>query len=156
MTSICSAKSRLIRMLFQNINLRHLSCTTIYCKNAFSALAVDVFSCTTVLLTLMLWEANLASTVPTFQLCTKYAGSLGIMCVRRRHSQLPHSFLGMDTWLTERSIHSQATWIIDVLGPICYCVIHGCLYNRSLTDVRSIGTGIKCLYCTKCSVRTFQ
>ena len=27
-------------------------------------------------------------------------------------------------------------------------VIHGCLYNQALADVRSTGAGIKSLYCT--------
>ena len=38
----------------------------------------------------------------------------------------------------------QATWVVDVFltGE------HECLYNQALADIRLIGAGIKCLYCT--------
>ena len=53
-----------------------------------------------------------------------------------------------DDLTTERSFDPQATWVIDVLGTSFWHVIHRALYNQALADVRSIGAGIKCLYCT--------
>ena len=50
-----------------------------------------------------------------------------------------------DDITTERSLYSQATWIIDMLG-IYFDVIHGCLYNQSLVDVLSTGAGIESQY----------
>ena len=44
--------------------------------------------------------------------------------------------------------HQDWTWVIDVLLNYFWHIIHGYLYNYALVDVRSIGAGIKCLYCT--------
>ena len=49
----------------------------------------------------------------------------------------------MNILTTECSFDSQTMWVIYVLG-----VIHWCLYNQALEDVRSTGVGIKILYCT--------
>ena len=55
-------------------------------------------------------------TVPTFNSCTKYAGSQGIV-----HDRIPdcHHFPGygcMDDLTTERSFDSQASCVINVFG----------------------------------------
>ena len=36
----------------------------------------------------------------------------------------------------------------NVLGLFSGHVVHGCLYNQALADVRSTGAGIKCQHCT--------
>ena len=41
----------------------------------------------------------------------------------------------------------QCTWCIDVLGLLFKHVIHWCIYNRALADVRSTVAGIRCMYC---------
>ena len=51
----------------------------------------------------------------------------------------------MDDLTTEHSFDSQATWVIDVFGLFAKCVIHGCLYNQALADVRPTVVGIKCI-----------
>ena len=64
-------------------------------------------------------------------------------------ARLPPSFLGhgcMDDLITERSFDSKATLVSYVLG---FHVIHGCLYNQVLADIRSTGAEIKCLYCIR-------
>ena len=63
------------------------------------------------------------------------------------HNTRPHARLHPSFLPTERSFDLQATWINDVLG-LFFDVIHRCLYNRALPDVRSTGTGIK--FCTVC------
>ena len=59
-------------------------------------------------------------------------------------------FSGHGCYLTtERSFVSQATsWVTDVLTLFFKHIIHWCLYNLALADVRSTGAGIKCVYCT--------
>ena len=52
----------------------------------------------------------------------------------------------MDDLLNERSIDSQATWVIDVLG-LFSDVIYGSLNNQALAEVRLTGARIKCLNC---------
>ena len=54
----------------------------------------------------------------------------------------------MNNLTTERrfDFDSQAMWAIDVLC-LFFDVIHWCLYNLALADVRSTVAGIKCLYC---------
>ena len=42
----------------------------------------------------------------------------------------------------ERSFDSQATWLIDELSLFFRHVVHGCLYNQTLADIRSTGAGI--------------
>ena len=49
---------------------------------------------------------------------------------------------------TERSFGSQATLC---LAYFLTRLIHKCLYDQALADVRSTGAGIKCLYCTACN-----
>ena len=60
----------------------------------------------------------------------------------------PASWARMDDLTTERRVHSQAVWVIYVLGLTLWHVIHGCLYNQALEDARSTDAGIECLYCT--------
>ena len=95
-------------------------------------------------------ENCLWCTVATFNSCTKCARSTGIM-----HDSTPDcnqvSWHGcMDGLATEYtcSFGSQVAWVIMCLTSIFWHVVHGCLYNRALTDVRSPGVGIKCLYCS--------
>ena len=64
-----------------------------------------------------------------------------------QHAQLPPTFLGRDDLTTGLSFDSKATWVTDVLSMLFWHVIHGCLYNQALADIRSTGAGIKCLYC---------
>ena len=68
------------------------------------------------------------------------------------HDSVPNYHPVSKAWIhwwphnsTERSFNSHATWVIDWL--FCWHVIHGCLYNQALADVRSTGSGITCLYC---------
>ena len=49
----------------------------------------------------------------------------------------------LDDLTTDRCFYSQATCVINVLGLFFWTVIHGCLYNQALDDVRSTGAGIK-------------
>ena len=93
------------------------------------------------------------STVPTFNSCTKCVGSLGIIYDHPRPfaTQFPGHGC-MSDLTTERSFDSQGRGVIDVLGLYFWHVIDGCLYSRALDDVRSTGAGIKCLYCTSCSM----
>ena len=53
----------------------------------------------------------------------------------------------MDDLKTERSFDLQATSAIDVLNLF---FIHGCFtqHIQAMADVRSTGTGSKCLYCS--------
>ena len=53
----------------------------------------------------------------------------------------------MDDPTNGRSIDSQTTWVIYMLGLSFWNVIHGCLHNQSLADDRLTGAGIKCLHC---------
>ena len=53
----------------------------------------------------------------------------------------------MDGLVTERRFEPQATWVVAVLD-LCFSMLFmSVLYNQILADVRSIGAGIKCLYC---------
>ena len=74
-------------------------------------------------------------------------GSPGII-----HDCTPHCHIAswhgcMDNLKTERNFDLQATWVNDVLGLLFRHVIHWCLRNQTLADVRWTGAGIKCLYC---------
>ena len=62
----------------------------------------------------------------------------------RPKAQLPSSFLGMDAWMT-----SQLKFA-SYLAHVCAFrhIIHGCLYDQALADVRSTSEGIICLYST--------
>ena len=98
------------------------------CIICFTGIA-RVFSLSKMKETHLIMHTHLyASTVPTFNSCTKCMGSPGIIHDRT-------------------TIAAQPTWVIDVLGLLFWHVIHGCLYNRALADVQSTGAGIKCLYC---------
>ena len=89
----------------------------------------------------------MADTVPTFNLCAKCVGSpakYATVCL------IATQFAGhgcTDDLTTERSLDSQATRFIAVLGLFFQHVTNECLYNQALEDVRSTGAGIKCLYC---------
>ena len=53
----------------------------------------------------------------------------------------------MDDLTNESSFDSKGTWAIYVLGLFfltCYTLE---FHNQALADVRSTGSGIKCLYC---------
>ena len=77
----------------------------------------------------------------TFNSCTRCVGSASPGIIHGRMS-------GHGCGLTnERSIYLQATWVINVLGLYFDILYSGCLYNQTPTDVRSTGTGIKCLHC---------
>ena len=71
----------------------------------------------------------------------------------RPHTRLPPSFLGMDAWTTSQ----PNVALISKLRRSLMCLasfwnaIHGYLYNQVLAIVRSIGAGIKCLYCMCCN-----
>ena len=66
------------------------------------------------------------------------------------HARWPHSFLGMDACVTSRLnvdlVHKLRVSLV-CLAYYFWHVIHGCLYNHALVDVRSTGAGIKCLHC---------
>ena len=86
--------------------------------------------------------------MPTFNSCTKCVGSPG-----KIHDHMPDCHPVSWAWIyewptTERNFDSQATWVIDVVIVFHCNVIHGCLYNQAMADIRSTGAGIKCLYCT--------
>ena len=49
-----------------------------------------------------------------------------------------------ELWLASYVSHWRA-WLL------VWHVMHGCLYDQILADVRSTGAGIKCLYCSYCS-----
>ena len=55
----------------------------------------------------------------------------------------------MDDLTTEHSFDLQATWAIGVLGIFVANVIHWCLYNQAMTDVRSTGAGVNCQNCIR-------
>ena len=65
------------------------------------------------------------------------------------HNHMPDSWAWMQPHIpdltAEHSFYSQAMWVIYVLGFLH--VIHRCLYNQALADVRSTGVGIKCTVC---------
>ena len=50
----------------------------------------------------------------------------------------------MDDFITERNLDLQAMWVIDALDLCFSHVIHECLYNQALTDVRSTCAGNIC------------
>ena len=51
-----------------------------------------------------------------------------------------------DFTVTKCSFESEATWVIDVL--VYFLTSYLWFYsNHALTDIRSTGAGIKCLYC---------
>ena len=53
----------------------------------------------------------------------------------------------IDILTTERDFGSQATQVIDVRDLSFGHVVHGCVHNLVLADVRTTAAGIKCLYC---------
>ena len=57
----------------------------------------------------------------------------------------------MNAWMNSQQnvalIHKPRG--VDVHDIFFGDVIHGCLNNQALADVRSTGAGIKCLYCTR-------
>ena len=54
---------------------------------------------------------------------------------------------------TERTIDSQATWVICGLGVLfCHVIHEDVYYNQELVGVQSTGAGIKCLDCEDHSV----
>ena len=67
----------------------------------------------------------------------------------RPYAQLPPSNLGMDARMTSQ----LNVALIRKLRGLCVClpyllnVIHGCLYNQTLADVKSTGGEIKCTHC---------
>ena len=84
------------------------------------------------------------STVPTFDSCTECLGSPCLIHDRTPDCHPVTWAWYMDDLTTERSFALQPTRIIDVLGLF---LDNGCLYNQAHVDIRSIGTGIKCLNC---------
>ena len=67
----------------------------------------------------------------------------------RPHGRLRPTFLGEDAWMTYNWTYFL---FASYVGHWCRSyffgnVIHGCLYNQAMTDIRSTGAGIKCLYC---------
>ena len=71
----------------------------------------------------------------------------------KHHAQLPTDFLGMDAWMTSQLILALMRKLRGSLMCLGYFfplhVIHGCLYNQALADVKATSAGIKCLYCRK-------
>ena len=64
------------------------------------------------------------------------------------HARLQPSFLGMGAWMTSQMILVLIRKLSGSLRLLAFRhVIHACLYNQALADVRSFGAGIKCLYC---------
>ena len=61
---------------------------------------------------------------------------------------LPPSLLGINKRATERSFHSHATWVIDVIGFFFDMLSLGAGTNQAPADVRSTGAGIGCLHCS--------
>ena len=53
----------------------------------------------------------------------------------------------MDDLTTERSFDSQGKWVVNVLGLFLLTCYPWVFAQPALTDVRSTGAGIKCLYC---------
>ena len=72
----------------------------------------------------------------------------------RPYVQFPPSLPGMDAWmalqLNVAFIHQLSRHLR--LFRLFFDVIHGCLYNQTLTDVQSTGAGIKYLYCSNHSL----
>ena len=77
------------------------------------------------------------STMPTFNSCTKCAGSPG-MIHGRTPNWHPHNL--------NVALLRKLTWVIVVLGLFltCYPWVFA---QPSLVEVRSTGAEIKCLYC---------
>ena len=85
------------------------------------------------------------TTVPTFNSCTKCLGH----CTRP-HARLQPSFLDMDARMTSQlnvGLIGELHGSLMCFDMFLWHVIHGCLYNQALADVRSTDAGIKCLYC---------
>ena len=70
----------------------------------------------------------------------------------RLHSRMLHNFLGMDAWMTSQM---KVALIRKVRGSLmCLAYFFLTCYplefqNQALADVRSTGSGIKCLYCKR-------
>ena len=83
----------------------------------------------------------------TFNSRTEYLGSHGLVHVYMP-SWKPVTWAWMHGWPNKW----KKLWMASYMGQceawhVFWHVIHGCLYNQALADIRSIGAGIKCLYC---------
>ena len=92
---------------------------------------------------------GISLTVPTFNSCTKCVGSPGIIHDRTPDYH-PVSWAWMNGWPHDRTNVALIRKLRGSLMCLTYLwhVIHGCLSDQALADVRSTGEGIKCLYCT--------
>ena len=86
--------------------------------------------------------------MPTFNSCTKCAGSTGII-----HDRLPDGHPVSWAWMQGFTSQLNIELIHKLRGPLmCLAnfsknVTHGCFYNQALADVRLTGAGIEYLYC---------
>ena len=71
--------------------------------------------------------------------------------ITRPHARLPHSFRGMDAWMTSQLNVALIRMLRGSLTSVIF-FIHGYLYNQALADVRSIGAGIEFLHYRMCGV----
>ena len=67
----------------------------------------------------------------------------------------------MDDLPAGRSFDSEATRVIGVLDLFFFDKLSMFLYNQALADVRTTGTGIKCLYyssslCHSCLIKKYE
>ena len=75
----------------------------------------------------------------------------------RPHAWLPHSFLGMDAWMTSQlnvAMFRKLRWSLKCLAYLLKCY-QRVFYNQALADHRSTGAGIKCLNCMVCIIKQF-
>ena len=75
-------------------------------------------------------------------------GQPGHTCSTRPHYRLPPSFLVMDAWMISQ-LKVAVICVIDVFGLFFDMLPMGVCAKKALADVRSIGSGIKCLYCSE-------
>ena len=68
----------------------------------------------------------------------------------RLHVRLPPSYQGIDAWKTLQLNIALVPKLRGSLMGFAYILscYPWCLYNQALANVRSIGAGIKCLYCS--------